>query len=66
SKMYANDVRKPRRDGQDAERWTRIHVENLHEINRDEVERLLAKIEHSGIASLSLDERAFLNRVSAQ
>jgi membrane associated rhomboid family serine protease len=66
AKMYAKDVRKPAHDGQDAERWARIRVDNLHELNRDEVERLLVKIKQSGIASLTLDERAFLNRVSAQ
>ena len=66
AKMYANDIRKPSHDGQDAERWGRIRVESMHELNRDEVERLLAKIKQSGIASLTLDERAFLNRASVQ
>ena len=65
-KAYAKDKRRPSRDGEDERRWARIPVENLHEVNRDEVERLQAKIKDMGIASLTLDERAFLNRSSTQ
>lgn len=65
-KVYAADKRRPGRDEEDKRRWAGIRVENLHEVNRDEVERLQAKIEDTGIASLTLDERAFLNRFSRQ
>ena len=64
--MYADAKRKPAMDGRDAERWGRIQVDSLHEVNRDEVERLQSKIVEIGVASLSLDERAFLNRFSRQ
>jgi membrane associated rhomboid family serine protease len=49
---------------QDAERWKTIPLERLHPINREEAERVLKKLEISGHASLSADERAFLDRMS--
>lgn len=64
--VYAADKRQPGHDEQDHRRWANIRVDNLHEVNRDEVERLLAKIKDLGIESLTLDERAFLNRFSRQ
>jgi membrane associated rhomboid family serine protease len=45
-------------------RWKAISVVGLHEINREEVERLLAKVESSGLPSLTPAERDFLNRMS--
>ncbi len=65
-RMYADAKRKPAMDGQDAQRWGRIQLDGLHEVNRDEVERLQTKIKEVGVASLALDERAFLNRFSRQ
>ncbi len=46
-------------------RWKGISVEGLHELNREEVERLLAKVGADGAASLTQAERAFLDRMSA-
>ena len=48
----------------DAEQWARIRLEELHPVNREEVERLLKKSAANGIASLTADERAVLNRFS--
>ncbi len=62
---YAADRRRPGQDSQDTQRWGNIQAEALHEVNRDEVERLQTKIRNVGVASLTLDERAFLNRFSA-
>jgi membrane associated rhomboid family serine protease len=45
-------------------RWKGISVDSMHELNRGEVERLLAKAEHSGPASLTQTERDFLDRMS--
>jgi membrane associated rhomboid family serine protease len=45
-------------------RWERINIDQLHPINRSEVERLLAKVKSTGISSLSPDERATLDRFS--
>lgn len=48
----------------DAGRWEGIRREDLHEINRSEVDRLLDKIKQRGVGSLTADERAFLDRMS--
>ncbi len=48
------------------QRWKGISVEGLHEINREEVVRLLAKVEHSGTESLTASEREFLDRMAAR
>lgn len=45
-----------------AERWARIPVEQLHPVNREEFERIRAKLDAGGVRSLSVDERAFLDR----
>ncbi len=63
---YAADRRRPGWDGEDVRRWANIQLEDLHEVNRDEVERLQGKIEELGVATLTLEERAFLNRFSRQ
>ncbi|MGE0439716.1 MAG: rhomboid family intramembrane serine protease [Gemmatimonadales bacterium] len=48
------------------ERWSKIRRDNLHEVNRAELDRILDKIGASGIASLSQAEREFLDRFSSQ
>jgi membrane associated rhomboid family serine protease len=45
-------------------RWRGIQVETLHELNREEVERLLRKALEEGPASLTPSERAFLDRMT--
>jgi membrane associated rhomboid family serine protease len=50
----------------DAERWSTINAEDLHPVNRQELDRVLAKLKERGPGSLSSDERAFLNRFSAE
>jgi len=55
-----------RSTGADVERWKRIQSEALHPVNREEYERVMAKVELAGTASLTPDERAFLDRFSAQ
>jgi membrane associated rhomboid family serine protease len=45
-------------------RWASIPVAQLHELNRGEVQRLLEKVRTSGARSLTLDERATLDRFS--
>jgi membrane associated rhomboid family serine protease len=47
-----------------AARWKGISMEGLHEINREEVVRLLAKVEAGGAPSLTQAERDFLDRMS--
>ena len=48
--------------GDSLKRWKSIQVEDLHELNREEVERLLAKARESGVGSLTADEKAMLDR----
>lgn len=45
-------------------RWKGISVDSLHELNREEVERLLAKVGDRGAASLTRSEREFLDRMA--
>ena len=48
-----------------AARWKGISVDGLHELNREEVVRLLSKVDADGAASLTVSERQFLDRMSA-
>lgn len=52
------------RDQEDTEWYNAIRLDKLHEVNRDEVERLLVQIKATGIDSLRPDERAFLERIA--
>lgn len=46
------------------ERWSRIRLEVLHELNREEVRQLLEKARTRGPRSLSPSERQFLDRMA--
>ncbi len=48
----------------DIERWQRIDRSALHPVNREELDRVLAKVAQSGIGALTQDERLFLDRFS--
>ncbi|HKJ93510.1 MAG TPA: rhomboid family intramembrane serine protease [Longimicrobiales bacterium] len=43
--------------------WRAIDLDSLHEVNREEVDRILRKIDDDGADSLTPDERAFMNRM---
>ena len=45
------------------ERWEGIPVERLHEVNREEVQRLQVTLRDGGVRALSASERAFLDRM---
>ena len=45
-------------------RWREIRLDNLHPVNRDEIVRLLQKVETEGQSSLTPEQRATLNRFS--
>jgi membrane associated rhomboid family serine protease len=51
-------------DTSPSEQWAKIRLEELHPVNREEVEQLLKKSAAGGIASLTPDEQAVLNRFS--
>lgn len=44
------------------EKWKRIDPANLHPVNREELMRIQEKLKAGGIASLTNDERGFLDR----
>jgi membrane associated rhomboid family serine protease len=46
----------------DVKRWENISREGLHPVNRAELDRVLEKLKTSGAASLTGEERAFLDR----
>lgn len=65
-KQYADHRRRPGGDQADLHRWRQIRRERIHEVNRDELDRIMAKIEEQGVGSLALEERAFLDRMHSQ
>lgn len=54
----------PSPDAATAARWQSIRRDDIHPVNRDELDRLLEKIRTAGVGSLTPDERAFLERFS--
>lgn len=47
-------------------RWHRIPLDQIHEINRGEVQRLLDRVTAAGVDSLRLNEREFLDNLAAR
>ena len=45
-------------------RWASIDLSSMHDLNRNEVEELLARVDRQGMRALSLEERQFLDRMS--
>ena len=45
-------------------RWASINLSSMHDLNRNEVEELLARVDRNGIRALSLEDRQFLDRMS--
>jgi len=46
------------------DRWARIDREKLHVVNREELDRIRLKIATQGVASLTMQEIAFMDRFS--
>ena len=69
-KRFRNQMKPPapkiETSGRTMERWGKIQRDQLHEVNRDELDRILDKIRASGIGSLTASEREFLDRFSAR
>ena len=45
-------------------RWASINLSSMHDLNRNEVEELLARVDRNGMRTLSPEERQFLDRMS--
>jgi hypothetical protein len=52
------------RDSESRHRWTNIALDRMHEVNRAEVVRLIAKVEATSVDALRANERAFLDRMA--
>ena len=50
------------RNGETRHRWQNIDMERIHEANRDEVSRLLERVQATGVDSISERERVFLDQ----
>jgi hypothetical protein len=50
----------------DLERWRGIRRDDMHSVNRDELDRILDKISAEGMNNLTPDERAFLERFASR
>lgn len=59
ARFRASTVAKPDRDK--LANWKRVDVAGVHEVNRDELNRILDKINASGLTSLTPEERLFLS-----
>ena len=59
--FYTSDIV---RQNEAKHRWHDIALERIHEINREEVVRLLARVEATSVESLRPNERAFLDRMA--
>jgi len=51
-------------DRRTMEQWSRIRPEDLHEVNREEYERISAKLQSEGVGSLSPRQKTFIERFS--
>ncbi|MGH7504922.1 MAG: hypothetical protein ACRELX_04705 [Longimicrobiales bacterium] len=49
---------------EDLDRWESIPLERVHEINRGEIERLIARAKAAGVESLRVNERSFLDHMA--
>ena len=58
------DAASPALDQEARQRWEALDLTRLHELNREEVEKLLTKVRGTGVRSLTASERAFLDRMS--
>jgi membrane associated rhomboid family serine protease len=49
---------------EDLDRWAKIRREQMHEVNREEFDRIMEKIGKEGVASVTPQERLFLDNFS--
>jgi membrane associated rhomboid family serine protease len=63
-KARAAPVPKRTADERDISRWRQIRSDQMHPLNREELDRILDKISSTGLDSLNTQERAFLERFS--
>jgi len=63
-RKFEAKLRAPRVSRDDLDRWSKIQRDQLHEVNREEFDRIMQKIETEGIGSVTPRERSFLDNFS--
>jgi membrane associated rhomboid family serine protease len=61
---FQKKVMPPAPSSTDIQKWMNISREGLHEVNREQLDRVLNKLKTTGIESLTPDEISFLDRFS--
>jgi membrane associated rhomboid family serine protease len=57
-------IKVQRASREDLDRWGKIRREQMHEVNREELDRIMEKIEKEGVGSVTPQERLFLDNFS--
>ena len=63
-RQFQESLRVSRVSRTDLDRWSRIQRDQLHEVNREELDRIMQKIEREGVGSVTPQERTFLDNFS--
>jgi Zn-finger nucleic acid-binding protein len=63
-RLIPRDAALPSPSSVDLKRWSAIRREGLHEVNREEYDRIMAKLRVPGTSPLTQQEREFLDRFS--
>jgi membrane associated rhomboid family serine protease len=61
---FESKLRTPRPSRTDITRWSKIKRDELHSVNREELDRIMEKIEKEGAGSVTPQERVFLDNFS--
>lgn len=61
-KMKLDSATQGKPSDRDLQRWTGVDRAGLHPVNRDEYDRVLQKAREDGVPSLTVQERAFMER----
>lgn len=61
---FQKKMQTPTPNSSEVQRWMNISPEGMHDVNREELDRVLNKLKTTGVGSLTPDEIAFLNRFS--
>ncbi len=63
-RMTPHEAHLPAPSSWDLRRWSTIERERLHEVNREEFDRIMKKLHAQGPEQLTMNEREFLDRFS--
>jgi membrane associated rhomboid family serine protease len=63
-RRFEPQLQTPRPSRSDLARWSKIRRDELHVVNREELDRIMQKIEKEGVGSVTAQERVFLDNFS--